>query len=399
MKHYEGLGKGNLRTTDWEQTLAPFLDDAAAIFVDPADDDGDVSYALSNKVVGMGANDDKKIAIIESNDRVIDLDMQSCSGTPLVPSITGSPAARHLGTTNALLYGGAVRTFEPADIALDDPSKEPLVVWWLPDREHGVVCGSVVVIDNPNELPGPGGSEPDTEINLEPTPEPSPPSDNPDCAITTGDVLANWTFDDVNDPGADSSGNGHDAIIVDPDPVFDDPERGSVAEFDGVGEFMETQTNIDITGDCYSVTLWFRRVASNNNHQTFVILFKPLVGAGTALELHAHTNSTIRMTHRTVLAESGGSDVFTPQPGYTDESWHHIAGVKDGNTLRVYIDGVQVAEKVDASVYGEALIAVIGALQPVSNGPKVRYFEGLLDDIRIYGRGLSPEEVASLASQ
>jgi prepilin-type N-terminal cleavage/methylation domain-containing protein len=166
MKHYEGTGRGNLRVTAWEQTLLPYADEDTDIFVDPSDVNGDVSYALSSKVVSMGGGDDMKIAIIESNDRIIDLDMQSCSGTPLVPSITGTPAARHLGTTNALLYGGAVRSFEPAEIDLTDPSKNPLVIWWLPDREHGVVCGSVVVIVNPNTLPEPSSGEPYADIEI-----------------------------------------------------------------------------------------------------------------------------------------------------------------------------------------------------------------------------------------
>ena len=67
--------------------------------------------------------------------------------------------------TNALLYGGAVRSFEPADIDLRDTSKQPLVIWWLPYNEHGSVCGTVVTIDNPNELPTPTGSDPDATQN------------------------------------------------------------------------------------------------------------------------------------------------------------------------------------------------------------------------------------------
>ena len=176
MKHYEGTGRGNLRTESWEQTLLPFVDTDTDVFVDTSDEDGDASYALSSKVVSMGGGDDAKIAIIESNDRIITLDTESCSGT--TPNIAGTPAARHLGMTSALLYGGSVRSFEPATIDLDDPTKEPLVIWWLPDREHGVVCGTVVVIENPNELPTPSGTEPDITLPPEPT------SDEPeDCSV------------------------------------------------------------------------------------------------------------------------------------------------------------------------------------------------------------------------
>ena len=54
--------------------------------------------------------------------------------------------------------------------------RNPLVIWWLPDREHGYVCGAVVVVDNPNQLPVPSGTEPDTALTPEPTSDEPPVS-------------------------------------------------------------------------------------------------------------------------------------------------------------------------------------------------------------------------------
>ena len=158
MKHYEGQGLGNLKQDDWLNKLSPYLDESTDVFLDPSDENGMPSYALSNRVVEFGSDDSEKIAIIESEEATITINTVTCTGGN--PSITNGPAVRHAGTTNALLYGGTVRTFEPTEIDLLDTSKEPLVVWWLPHREHGVVCGSVVTIDNPGALPGPSASEP-----------------------------------------------------------------------------------------------------------------------------------------------------------------------------------------------------------------------------------------------
>ena len=177
MKNYEGLERGNLRHTAWKDQIAPFVESQQAVFVDPADDNGPESYALTNKVVSFGSGDYKKIAIIESDDESIVIDNTNCTGTPSVSSVTGGYAVRHLGLVNALLYGGSVRTFEPVDIDLADTSHEPLVIWWLPDREHGLVCGSVVVIDNPTELPEPSGTEPDAELE----PDSSVPPEEEQC--------------------------------------------------------------------------------------------------------------------------------------------------------------------------------------------------------------------------
>ena len=168
MKHYEGLGKGNLKHETWRADIAPFVEHESDAFIDPADDNGAPSYALTNKVRSFGQSDSEKIAIIESDEptQAIVIDNLDCAGGGEA-LIDGVPVARHSGTTNALLFAGHVRTFEPADIDLADPSNEPLVIWWLPDREHGNVCGTVVVVENPNPPPSPTGTDP------EPTSEPS----------------------------------------------------------------------------------------------------------------------------------------------------------------------------------------------------------------------------------
>ena len=180
LKNYEGTGQGNVSHSDWQTKLGPYIDESTDVFVDPADDNGPASYAMTNKVRQFGFGDSQKIAIIESDGETIEIDNTNC--TAGVSTITGEPVARHSGTLNALLYGGSVRTFELPDIDLADTSHEPLVVWWLPDREHGLVCGTVVVVDNPNELPGPGGTDPDVPLD----PDPATGDDDDDDDGSTG---------------------------------------------------------------------------------------------------------------------------------------------------------------------------------------------------------------------
>ncbi|MCG8585700.1 MAG: DUF1559 domain-containing protein [Pirellulales bacterium] len=160
LKNYEGQFGRPLAHGSWRTDLAPFVDEVADVFVDPSDADGEPSYALTNKVVAMGLNDHTKITIIESDSETITIDNGDCAGGS-EPVIDGDFAVRHLGMTNALLYGGSVKTLATDEIDLADTTREPLVVWWLPDREHGSVCGTVVTIDSPNSLPDAGGSNPD----------------------------------------------------------------------------------------------------------------------------------------------------------------------------------------------------------------------------------------------
>ena len=110
MRGYENIGQGNLAQDDWYNKLLPFLDGNEEVYTDPADLNGEPSYALSNKVLKMGTGDDEKIAIIESDDATISL---RCDGSD--PTFEGDVAARHFGMAHALLYGGKLVVI-PSDI-------------------------------------------------------------------------------------------------------------------------------------------------------------------------------------------------------------------------------------------------------------------------------------------
>ena len=209
MKHYEGLGKGNLRQDDWLNKLSPYIDGTEEVYLDPADTNGVPSYALSNKVAKFGSGDHAKIAIVESDDPTITIENADC-GSDDVPDIENDLVARHLGMVNALLYGGSVRSFELAEIDPAATSNEPLVIWWLPYKEHGNVCGTVVAITNPASLPSPTGSEPETTIVPD---NPVPGPDDPPCYDPNSGFPELWDYWIVTETNC---GNFHSQFALDP---------------------------------------------------------------------------------------------------------------------------------------------------------------------------------------
>ena len=76
--------------------------------------------------------------------------------------------------------------------------------------------------------------------------------------------------------------------------------------------------------------------------------------------------------------------------------WHHVAAVRDETRLRLYVDGVPVAASspFDASDYD------LSNGRPLTIGFGVNeHFEGLMSDLRLYGRALGAPEVAGLAAR
>jgi hypothetical protein len=77
-------------------------------------------------------------------------------------------------------------------------------------------------------------------------------------------------------------------------------------------------------------------------------------------------------------------------------TWTHVAGTFDGNKIRIYIDGVQVKSvnfkgTIDPSVDYKLKI---GRIADDNTGDK-RYFNGLIDEVRIWDNAMSANEINS----
>ena len=72
-------------------------------------------------------------------------------------------------------------------------------------------------------------------------------------------------------------------------------------------------------------------------------------------------------------------------------TWSHLAATYDGTTLRLFVNGVQVA----AGAVTGSLINSTGALRIGGNTVWGEYFTGLIDEMRIYNRALTPAEIQS----
>lgn len=90
--------------------------------------------------------------------------------------------------------------------------------------------------------------------------------------------------------------------------------------------------------------------------------------------------------------------VGTISGSLTDGNWHHLAGVYDGLNFRVYVDGALIGTLADPYGITKGSEPVnIGRDTPVS-APPTNYYNGAIDEVRIYNTGLSAADIAALAS-
>jgi PGF-pre-PGF domain-containing protein len=76
------------------------------------------------------------------------------------------------------------------------------------------------------------------------------------------------------------------------------------------------------------------------------------------------------------------------------KNWYNIVGTYDGSTWRIYINGIEKNSSVDSTAPIHTSLGVsIGASN--INGAMSRFFNGIIDEVRIYNRTLSAQEIAS----
>ena len=100
----------------------------------------------------------------------------------------------------------------------------------------------------------------------------------------------------------------------------------------------------------------------------------------------------------TVFLDCGGNGKGAKMAAgsWTRDVWNHVAATWDGSNIHLYLDGVDMP----ITVYGtpenpQAKAAVIGAY---SKTPTTENWCGEIDDVRLYYRAASDEEIASLAN-
>ena len=79
-----------------------------------------------------------------------------------------------------------------------------------------------------------------------------------------------------------------------------------------------------------------------------------------------------------------------------DDTWRFVAATFDGQTMRVFLDGREIGslEKPGALQVGANAPFMIG-----SSGGSGEFFDGGLDDLRLYSRSLSTDEIAALYNE
>ena len=79
-----------------------------------------------------------------------------------------------------------------------------------------------------------------------------------------------------------------------------------------------------------------------------------------------------------------------------DYEWHHIVAQINGNTGKIYIDGVDVTDPGKSTLTNAGIVANDERLRIGSHISGSSSFQGMIDSFRLYDQALSPTDIANL---
>lgn len=153
-------------------------------------------------------------------------------------------------------------------------------------------------------------------------------------------------------------------------------KQGNALGFDGSNDYVETPTQ-SISGSI-TVSAWVH--SSNFNHNGFVIGKNPV---NTQWELFFETPSTLKW-------RGGANENTTVCSIPTNNQWHHVVGKQTGTTGTLYIDGV-VCDTGTLTAIGNG-----GGTIDIGRFSSGYYFNGKIDEVRLYNRALTDAQVTAL---
>ena len=206
---------------------------------------------------------------------------------------------------------------------------------------------------------------------------------------TTG-LMGHWKFDEgAGSSSADSSGNGNIGILYGPTWTTE-CNLGSCLDFDGLRDFVSVRDSPSLNeiGEL-TVSAWLR--PEQLNLLQMVVVKGQLIGDDTSsYGLWMTPSNQISWAVDT----NEGYNTLQTSPVLDTSRFHFVVGTYKSGEIKLYLDGSLV---VDGTLSG----TVRDGVEELTVGKRTHptdpdFFNGQIDDVRVYNRALTAQEVQQL---
>ena len=203
-----------------------------------------------------------------------------------------------------------------------------------------------------------------------------------------------WSFDEGSGTTAnDSSGYGNNGTLANgpvwrcasTDPNYTPSGQGCSLYFDGENDYVDcgNDASLNIT-DAITVSAWVKPTAVELK-EIFII------SKASAYFLDAMRSWSL-YPHFYIYPVGASANAAGSNTKLTAGTWNHLVGTYNSadKTIRIYLNGKQTGVTVLADNYK---ISTSGITLRVGSSYGTNYFNGIIDEVRIYNQELSEAEI------
>jgi eukaryotic-like serine/threonine-protein kinase len=216
-------------------------------------------------------------------------------------------------------------------------------------------------------------------------------------------LILHFTFDELEADGrvTDASDRGNHGRVS--GAQWDSGGRhGGAFRFTPPNQYIIVSNSASLNPPQLTIAAWIK---TSRRDQVWRRVLDKGYRDGFALSIGGMVGSNARFMGKAALEigmQINNQQGFTPSDGHvTDGKWHHLAAVYDGAVQSLYVDGVRQSRvarwsgRVPANAHD--LTIGLNLLNPAA-GEVGASFDGLIDEVMLFNRALSPKEIASLFS-
>ncbi len=208
-------------------------------------------------------------------------------------------------------------------------------------------------------------------------------------SLLGADLIGWWNFNEGSGTTArDISGyNNHGTIVGATHVDGVSGAGGSALEFDGVGDYVFNDFD-NIKDYPLTISIWVK----HNNYDSREMALGLHRSGSQYFSIGNYNGSWAFVARNTSQERAIGSSA--------DSDWHHLLGIAESPISRkLYVDGeFQAADTTEVNFMDPDEI-IIGRQRWQTSGHGSLFWNGFIDDVRIYSRALTASEVSTLYAQ
>jgi hypothetical protein len=166
---------------------------------------------------------------------------------------------------------------------------------------------------------------------------------------------------------------------------------GSSLNFDGTddGIVIPHSSSLEVGQPGLTVAAWVKI-------NTLPVGSHTVIGKNGPYILWLENNGTTKQIRSYLYKGAAWYGAYSSSDSITLGTWQHVAFTYDGTNRKHYINGVQ-SGTTDTQISGN--LDALGSLLTIGYDASTRYFDGQIDDVRVYNYPLTKEQIANVVNE